>query len=749
MSERSDSAAFALLDPKVQRWIWKANWTELRDIQENAIPTILRAEADVVIASATASGKTEAAFLPIASSIVTDPPRGLGVLYISPLKALINDQFERLDSLFHEMQLPVHRWHGDVSNSQKQNLLKDPSGVLLITPESLEALFVRRGSKVPVLFQALRYVVIDELHAFIGSERGRQLQSLLHRIEHAVRRRIPRIALSATLGDMGLACDFLRVEGGGTVQTVVSNSSNNEVKLQIRGYKISAPKVGDDSSSESTSDDNGVSRGSGDSLEISQDLFKRLRGGRHLVFTNRRSDVELYTHLLSERCLQEGVANEFWPHHGSLDKSLREDAESALKAANRPATVIATTTLELGIDVGSVETITQLGPPITVASMRQRLGRSGRRGEAAILRIYVQEPEITPSTAPHEELRVDLIQSVAMVNLMVRKWYEPPIHGSLHLSTLVQQTLSVIAEVGGARADRIWRMLCEQGPFRSVTASMYSSFLRSLAKHELIAQTHDGEIVLGMQGERLVNHFDFYSAFTSPEEYRLVAGDKMLGTMPMIQPVVEGMHMIFAGRRWSVLSVDIEHKTIELKPARGGKAPMFGGAGAFVHDSVRKEMFDVLRVDYEYPFLDAAARGLLAEGRRAFQRYGLESSRIATWGKDVILFPWVGDRALSTLVIQLTNHNLRASAEGVAIVIGDTTEEEVRDVLKAVERQGPSSALSLAASVQNKISQKHHVWLDEELLNLDYASSDLDLVGAYGAIFPHFGCQEECRIERM
>jgi ATP-dependent Lhr-like helicase len=733
MSDRSDSAAFTLLDSKVQRWIWKSNWTELRDIQEIAIPTIIHADRDVVIASATASGKTEAAFLPIASNIVADPPHGLGVLYISPLKALINDQYERLEQLFCELDVPVHRWHGDISNGSKQNLLKNPSGVLLITPESLEALFVRRGSQIPVMFDSLRYIVIDELHAFIGSERGRQLQSLLHRIESAVRRRIIRVALSATLGDMELACSFLRTESAEHVNRIISNSTNNEIRLQIRGYRVAAPAqsgdVDNDNSTVTLSEVDAV----GDSFEIAEDLFKKLRGGRHLVFANRRADVELYTHLLSQRCSIEGLTNEFWPHHGSLDKSLREDAESALKAANRPATVIATSTLELGIDVGSVETITQLGPPVSVASMRQRLGRSGRRGEPAIMRIYIQEPQSTPSIAPHEELRVDLVQSIAMVNLLVQKWFEPPIYGAMHMSTLVQQTLSSIAQLGGARANELWRTLCKQGPFRSVAADDYSMLLRCLGEHDLITQSHNGEIVLGLKGERVVNHFDFYTAFTTPDEYRLFAGEKTLGTMPILQPVVEGMHIIFAGKRWAIISVDLEHKTIELKPARGGKAPVFGGTGAFVHDNVREAMLHVYQSNHLYPFIDVVAKDLLAEGRRAFQRFELSTSRIVSWGKDVILFPWIGDRAMGTLVVQLNARNLRATAEGVAIVVSDASERHVKVVLDEISSQVPVSAESVAATVKNKINQKHHVWLDEYLLNIDYASSELDIVGAHKA----------------
>src|SRR5436853_2120515 len=211
------SSAFHRLHPKIQRWLWRQGWGALRDIQEAAIGPILAGDRDVVIAASTASGKTEAAFLPILTALAEDSGGSVRVLYISPLKALINDQFDRLELLCEDLEVPVARWHGDVAASQKKKLLARPGGVLIITPESLEALFVLQGPKVRSLFERLAYVVVDELHAFIGGERGQQLQSLLHRVELAIRRRVPRVALSATLGDLAIACEFLRPREGEAV----------------------------------------------------------------------------------------------------------------------------------------------------------------------------------------------------------------------------------------------------------------------------------------------------------------------------------------------------------------------------------------------------------------------------------------------------------------------------------------------------------------------------------------------------
>lgn len=734
---RQASSTFELLDPRIQRWIWQQGWNELRDIQEAAISRILPAQADVVIASATASGKTEAAFLPIASVAAAGTQPGLSALCISPLKALINDQHRRLEEIFEPLDLPAHRWHGDVAASRKRKVLERPSGVLLITPESLEALFVRNGSRMPRLLDGLPFVVIDELHAFIGAERGRQLQSLLHRLELAARKRVPRVALSATLGDMDLACEFLRPGSGAEVQRVISEANRQEVRLQIRGYRVVPPRLGGREMERAEGAGQEVPLEdvvTGDALEISQDLFARLRGGRHIVFANRRADVELYTDLLRRLTEERGVPNEFYPHHGSLDRLLREEAEAALKAASRPATVLATTTLELGIDVGSVESIAQLGPPSSVASMRQRLGRSGRRGEPAVLRIYVQEPEITAKTPPQDQLRGDLVQAVAMVRLLAQRWYEPPPAAALHLSTLVQQVLSLIAQHGGVRADQAWHALCLTGPFRDVTTQMFGQFLRDLAAHGLIAQTADGEIVLGMPGERIVNHYDFYSAFVTPEEYRLVTETKTLGTLPVTFPILTGMHILFGGRRWLVLSVDAERKVVELRAAAGGRVPRFGGVGALIHDRVREEMRAVYEASDVPPFVDETGVELLEEGRTAFRRYTLGERSLLDLGGSTLWFPWTGDRAMNTLLLLLVAERVEATNEGLALRLERWSPAEAYDLIDDLLERGLPSGERLARVVETKQVEKHHVYLGDALLSADYASSHLDLEGAQRAM---------------
>ncbi len=726
------SSAFDLLDLKIRRWIWDQGWTDIREVQELSIPVILPGDKDVIIAAATAGGKTEAAFLPICTSLLKNRSDNDTVLYLSPLKALINDQFSRVQQLCEHLEIDVHPWHGDINASRKKLFLKNPSGILLITPESLEAIFVNKGSLVPQLFGGLRYVVVDELHSFIGSERGCQVQSLLSRVELALGRTIPRIGLSATIGDMGLAAEFLRPGPGVRPEMIVSDGAPQGLKLLLKGYVVRQASSGPADS------DEGKPPEEADTDEcdaaIANTLYQTLRGSNNLVFANSRNRVEFFSDLLRRMCEENHVPNEFLPHHGSLSRDLRGDAESSIKDRTHPTSIVCTSTLELGIDIGSVASIAQIGVPPSVAGTRQRLGRSGRRGEPAVLRLYVKEYELTASSTPSDLLRAGLVQTIAMVNLLLQKWYEPPEIGGLHLSTLVQQAMSLIAQYGGVRATQAWNILCREGAFRQVTQQMFMELLRSMGKHKLIMQDSDGLLLHGTIGEKIVNHYAFYTAFMTPEEYRLVSGDRTLGTIPVDRPLGKDSFVIFAGKRWLVLDVDTERKVITLSPAKGGKAPLFNGQAGWAHDRVRKEMLD-LYAGKEIPrFLDNQATELLDEARDNFQRLGLGIKRTLAAGRISYLFPWMGDRANDTLAAMLRARGLKATNEGIAVAVFDAALDKLADHLKTLIEEGPPDAYELAKSVSNKSTEKYDAFLSEELLCADYAASKLDTNSAYAVI---------------
>lgn len=718
------SQAFDLLTEPVRRWVYDQGWLTLRDAQEAAIPVLLAGAQDVIIAAATASGKTEAAFLPICSRLDSGPAGvpGARVLYVAPLKALINDQYDRLSGLCERLEIPVHRWHGDVPASKKSAFLKRPDGILLITPESLEALFVVRGSAVAGMLAPLQYVVVDELHAFLGTERGAQLRSLLHRVELAIRRRVPRVGLSATLGDMSLAADALRPGEPQNVRCIVSSAGGQELSVQVRGYLAMPPANGQPADE------------AADQRQIAKDLFRVLRGNTNLAFANSRAQVELYAAQLRDMCETAGLPNEFFPHHGSLSRELREDTEAALKDHGRPATAVATTTLEMGIDIGSVHSVAQLGAPPSVAALRQRLGRSGRRGEPAILRAYVTEPSVDSRTSLADELRAELVQTIAMLELLLAGWCEPPDQDALHLSTLIQQLLSAIAQHGGMTAAAGYRALCGPGsPFTPVTSAQFGSLLRDLGAREVLTQAGDGTLLLGPLGERTVNHYSFYAAFTAAEEYRLFTGGRPLGTMPADLTLYADALLIFAGRRWKVTAVDHARKIIEVVPAPGGRPPRFDGGIAGVHDRVRAEMRSVLAANQVPSYLSVTAAEMLDEARAAYARYQLADRSILQTGPHTLLLPWTGSRSVTTLTAQLSAVGLDASNDGLVIHVASIAADRVRERLQSLAAAGPADAVELAATVANKASAKYDEWIDDDLLAVDYAHRALDTDGAWRA----------------
>lgn len=713
----SASSAFLQLDPRIQHHLWSEGWGALRAVQELAIAKVLPADRDVIVAASTASGKTEAAFLPALTQLLAQQRPGL-IVYISPLTALINDQFERLDRLCETLEVPVWPWHGDIGASSRARFLRDPWGILLITPESLEALFCNRGTAVAGLFDRTVYLIIDELHAFIGTERGKQLQSLMHRIETVLGRRLPRIGLSATLGDLSLAARFLRKDGAAAI--VDAPSGGSELKVLLKGYEAPAP---DPDAPEDAGDAPAPSA-------IAQHLFAALRGTNNLVFPNSRREVERYTHLLRGLCDAARVANEFWPHHGSLSKEIRYETEAALKQKERSATAICTSTLELGIDIGAVRSVCQIGVPPSVASLRQRLGRSGRRpGEPAILRGYIIEQTVDKHAGLAVRLRLDTVQIAAAISLLLENWFEPPIVCGAHFSTLIQQLLSAIAQYGGLQAAQAYRLLCAPAaPFDGVSKEDFGELLRHLGQREILTQDASGLLLHGRVGEKLVNHYTFYAAFASDEEFRVIAGGKTLGTLPVEQMLTVGQRILFGGRTWLVEDIDEAHKTIHVAPAKGGAPPLFNGGAGRVHTRVRQRMRDLYEGRVQAPFLDPTASRFVHEGQAAYAELGLGQPDLFDQGSTALLPTWLGDGANEALACLMMTRGFKATAVrlGVEIAKGGRTLDDIEGALNDMARVPVPSVEELLVNAGNLARQKWDGLLSPRLQRTSYASLYLE-----------------------
>lgn len=551
--------SYAQLSPAMQKAVFDLGWRSLWPVQEEAIAAITSGTGHVLISGDTASGKTEAAFLPIFSLPL--PPSGFAVVYVSPLRALLNDQAERLRRLGRYADIPVHLWHGDVPRTAKRRAQGTPQGVLLTTPESLEAMCVHRAPHLPLLFGDLRFIVVDELHSFLGTGRGLQLALLLRRITRYSQAAPRRVGLSATIGDPERARAFL----GSPCNVCTGAGPAKRTLLNLR-Y-----------------DPDGA---------IVPDLLALTRNRKALIFCNARASVERLTAELNGRC---AAGARYLPHHGSLDRRERALAEIGLRQQGAGA-IICTSTLELGIDVGAVDLVIQVDCTHSVVALRQRLGRSGRApGQDRVGQLYASR-------------EAELVQSIAVVELLRRGWVEAPPDLGPAFDVLWQQTLSQAIERGGLDAQAL--------------EALPPELVAHMLAQDHLARSGD-RLVAGVRGEALAHRRDFCAVFQGEDTYLVVSGARQLGQLPPLALYQEGTQLIFAGQRWIIAAVDHERRRFELMPAKGGHPPVFTARPLRVAGGVRQAMVDVLVADTPYPYLDAKGQAVLQGLRRGYRRLGL------------------------------------------------------------------------------------------------------------------------------
>lgn len=695
----------------------------MRPIQESAIKKVLHDDADLVISASTASGKTEAAFLPILSRIFVAPKPSVQAVYVGPLKALINDQFRRLENLCERAEIPVHRWHGDVDAGRKKRFIQNPGGVLLITPESIESLLLNRTSRIVTVFRNLEFVVIDEIHSLVGIERGTHLRSLLCRLRQQTEKEFRIIGLSATLGDaFPVYRDWLRPDRDRRVELIEGDSESKRLLYKIHGF-LSAP-----AKPRENNDDDAPPLPVG----LSESMFKHFAGKKNLIFANSKSDVEQYADALNAHCRRDGRAEEFLVHHGSLSKESREFTEREM-LGRRPKTTVCSSTLELGIDIGNVASVGQVDPPWSVSSLVQRLGRSGRgEDEPQCMRLYITEQPITAKSSLLDKLHLDLLRAAAATELMLERpsWVEPPSVASFDLSTFAHQILSLLAQSGGAQASRVFELLAIKGAFRSLSAGQFSRVLRCLAAKELIEQTPQGDLILAPTGEQMVRHYSFYSAFASGSDYSVLHSSIPIGMLPADALPKVNDHFLLGGRRWQVINIDDDRREVIVKRAQGKKPPRFFGGGGEIHPRVRQMMKQIVCADTELSYLDDAAAELLVQSRRTAKVSCIRNTNLVDLSPSRCLwFTWTGTRIQRTLCLLAEHAGLSCTDRDVAIEFESIGKAELADRLPAMAAT-PTNAIELAQRLPSKQFRKLDELLSEDLLCESLAIDFLDLDGA-------------------
>ncbi len=789
---------FNSYSPFIREFIYKRGWDSLHELQLEAARVIFETDDDLLLCSGTASGKTEAALFPILSDLYERPPCSFGALYIAPLKSLINDQFERITELVDSAGISVCHWHGDVSAAAKSRALRSPSGILQITPESLEAMLIRRPSDIARLFSELRYVIIDELHVLMGADRGGQILCQLARIAHATGHDARRIGLSATVGDSAAAASWLSGGRERRVAVPVSPSGGMRIRLGAEHFFIHSKatdaaaedahaaerayfalqeteceRTSDESAhfktnaesvaeltaaqAEYSTDGRGVPNASleddGDNAYRTDEGFEYVydcvRGRKALVFSNSREETEYVTATLRQIASRRGEEDSFLIHHGNLSASLREEAEARLRDdETRALAVCATVTLELGVDIGRLERVVQIGAPNTVSSFLQRLGRSGRRGDAPEMMMVFREEEPLSGAALPALIPWELLRGIAVIQLYIEeRFIEPPSRMRCPYSLMFQQILSLLCAEGAMLPPRLAERLYSLPPFADVPREDCKALLVDMINNDFVELTEDGELLVGLRGERLTDSFKFFAVFKDTEDFTVRSGSEEIGTISTAPPV--GDRFALAGRVWEVEECDLARRIVYAHRVKGKMQISWPGDSGEIHTRVLERMRCVLCEDTEYPYLKENARKRLASARRVARSTGMTRNNLLPLGGDsMVYFPWLGTRGMRAARRFFRS---RAGELGISSVEAEqcyitfrregTSAARLTESLAAAAADG-IDAYSLLGAAESPAYNKYDAYIPRELLHRAYVEDRLSETELEHALLRDFGKKE-------
>ncbi len=732
-----DMNVFARYAPFIQDHIYKSGWKMLRAVQNAAGEAIFGSDSNVLISASTASGKTEAAFFPILTMLEEDPSSSVGILYIAPLKALINDQFGRINELCEEAAIPVYRWHGDVPQTQKRKLIKKPAGILQITPESLESLLINKHMEIPSLFGDLRFVVVDEIHSLLRGDRGMQTFCLIERLCRIAGCDPRRIGLSATIGDPEAAGKFL--SSGSKRETVIPRfDGGKEVwRLSMEHFYNTDPQAdSDDVIPEETPEEKPT-----DTAPKAADpglayIFEHTRGKKCLVFTNSREECESVCQNLRQYCEINREPERFLIHHGNLSASYRESAEEEMKDDSSLKSVCATATLELGIDIGRLERAFHIDSPFTVSGFLQRLGRTGRRGDPSEMHFVMREDHPESRAMMPELIPWYLVQGIALVQLYIEKRFvEPPKTDRLPFSLLYHQTMSTLASCGEMTPAELASKVLPLNCFRRITQDDFKILLRHLINIGHISRTENGGLIVGLAGERIVNNYKFYAVFQENIEYSVKTGSEELGTI--VKPPPAGEKIAIAGRVWAVDEVDHKKRIVYCTLVKGNIPAYFGDVAGDIHTHILERMKGVLTEDKVYPYLMRHARCRLSDARETFRKSLAGNSPLVHLGGNMwALFPWLGTYAFIALERFLkircaSKLGLKGLAPSRPYFMQFTMKADPETFYKVVSEEASKGIdpMELVYPKEDPVFEKYDEFIPIDLVRKGFALGILDVEG--------------------
>lgn len=598
--------AFDMLKRPIREYIYESGWDSLRHIQEAAIKFTHQKNDNFILAAPTASGKTEAAFLPAINSIESWH-EGVKILYISPLIALINDQFNRIEGLCNSLNISVTSWHGEASVSEKKKLFKQPNGIVLITPESLEAMLVGRPQEANYLFNQVEWVIIDEIHSFMDNNRGIQLRSVLGRLYQYMDIPPRAVGLSATLNreDYFIAKDFFDNGRETSILLDPSRNAHDERIYYLQGSKKQT------------------------SFREAIDLiYQASKKEAMLVFPNTRNLVEEIGASLSELASQESSNRvSYFVHHASLTKKTRLMAEKfAKESRGKLFTICCTSTLELGIDIGAVDSVVQYQAPYSVASLAQRLGRSGRRTGKSFLHFMATN-------------EWSLLQGLAAIELFNEGSIDQLDPITKPYDVLAHQLLAILIERNGMMLEDLLGFIKQRQVWQGITDEEIQSLLVHLIDHDYIEPLDNGEFISGTATEPLLRMAEFYTQFHTPPMMAVYHELKKIGEISVIPGLQAEMEILLIGRVWEILEIDYDKKQLNVKPAKKGRAFFEGYGQRNVSTLLRQRMCTILETEsflesYEPPIVKA----LEDLGSKLEQVHGYYFLKNDQGGPDLLTF---------------------------------------------------------------------------------------------------------------
>lgn len=605
-------STFARFAPRLQQAIVaRLGWSSLRPVQEEAGEALLSGHNAVILAP-TAGGKTEASMFPTLSQLVEENPDGVGAIYIAPIKALLNNQADRLGLYTEMVGLRRFVWHGDTGDSARRQFLKEPTELLMTTPESLEVMLVSQRVNEKKLFAQLRTVVIDEVHALAGSDRGAHLMSVLERLARCSRHDVQRVGLSATVGNPTAILQWLQgtSQRPGCVVDPPKNPGRRELLIVHR------EDLGD----------------------LSRDAARVAKGKKSLCFCQSRSMSE----AVAEHMRRTGI--EVFVHHSAVSREERELAEERFHHGT-DACIVCTSTLELGIDVGDLDKVLQIEAPDTVGSFLQRMGRTGRRaGQAANTTFFCATQE-------------GILQAMALAALAKAGWVESIPVETRCWPVLIHQLLAMSLAAEGIGIEDAWAHLSQVSDFRAITRDEYDRLVAWLLKEQAFILT-SGRLVLGPEAERRFgrkNFMELFAVFSSPQNYTVqTVSGQPLGTLSQdfVDRLVDGISsFLLGGRAWAVIRIQHDDRRILVEPAPRGKQPTWGGyLPQFLGFELCQRIRQVLVDEAEPPHLDESAARVLREHRAAMQPI-LTSTHgsIEFDGEEIRWWTFAGGRINATL----------------------------------------------------------------------------------------------------